>query len=175
MPASGDPAATSPGADRDVVFARRFGTGRPLGLLHGLLVSGDMFTPLAERMSARHHLVIPDLRGHGRSAALPGPYTVERLAADVVRLLDDLGVERADVLGYSHGGAVAQQVARADPHRVRRLVLVGTYAHNLGSARERVEARLSPWLLRAIGPQPMARLLARAGGGPRLTREGPGR
>jgi 3-oxoadipate enol-lactonase len=159
------------GGDDAVLFARQLGAGRPLVLLHGLLVSGEMFTPMAERLAARHRLVIPDLRGHGRSAGLLGPYPVERLAADVTRLLDRLGVARADVVGYSQGGAVAQQLARTDPQRVRRLVLACTFACNLLSARERVDALLSPWLLRAIGPGRMAGLIARAGGGPRLTRE----
>jgi 3-oxoadipate enol-lactonase len=89
------------------VFVRQAGAGRPLVLLHGLLVSGEMFDPLLPVWSARHRLIVPDLRGHGRSAGLPGPYRVERLAADVADLLDGMNVARADVLGYSQGGTVA--------------------------------------------------------------------
>jgi pimeloyl-ACP methyl ester carboxylesterase len=59
-------------------------------------------------------------------------------------LLDALGVRQADVLGYSQGGAVAQQFARAYPGRVRRLVLVGTYAYNTLTPQERLEGWLTP-------------------------------
>jgi pimeloyl-ACP methyl ester carboxylesterase len=100
MPAA-EQAAARPNGDRGALFARQVGDGQPLVLLHGLLMSGEMFAPVADALAARHRLVIPDLRGHGRSAALPGPYDVERLAADVARLMDDLGIHRADVLGYS--------------------------------------------------------------------------
>ncbi len=153
------------------MFARQVGDGQPLLLLHGLLMSGEMFAPVEDALAARRRLVIPDLRGHGKSADLPGPYAVDRLAADVARLMDELGLRRADVLGYSQGGAVAQHLAHAYPQRVRRLVLACTFASNVASTREWFEALLSPWLLRAIGPGRMAALVARAGGGPRLSRE----
>jgi 3-oxoadipate enol-lactonase len=151
------------------MFVRQVGAGRPLVLLHGLLVSGEMFDPLVDAWSPRHRLIVPDLRGHGRSAPLPGPYTVAQLAADVADLLDRLNVRRADVLGYSHGGAVAQQLARDHPHRVDRLVLACTYADNLLSRRERVEGLLSSWLLATVGPGAMTRLVARGVGGPALS------
>jgi 3-oxoadipate enol-lactonase len=151
------------------VFVRQVGTGRPLVLLHGLLVSGELFDPLVEAWSARHRLIVPDLRGHGRSAALPGPYSVGRLAADIVDLLDRLAVPRADVLGYSQGGTVAQQLARDHPDRVDRLVLACTYADNRQPRRERLEGLLSLWLLATLGPAAMAGLIARGVGGPPLS------
>ena len=86
-------------------------------------------------------------------------------------LLDTLGMGQADVLGYSQGGAVAQQFARAHPGRVRRLVLACTYAHNALSPRERLEGWLTPWLLRALGPGRLAALVGRAGGGAPLSPE----
>jgi len=51
------------------------GEGSPLVLVHGLMVSGEMFAPIVPALARRHRLVIPDLRGHGVSASLPGPYT----------------------------------------------------------------------------------------------------
>ena len=137
-------------------------------LLHGLLVSGAMFDPLLDALSARHRLIVADLRGHGRSADLPGPYAVPRLAADVAGLLDRPGVPRADVLGYSQGGTVAQQLARDHPDRVDRLVLACTFACNRLTRRERVEGLLSLALLATAGPAAMTGLIARGVGGPAL-------
>src|SRR5262245_45563603 len=67
----------------DDVFVRLAGTGAPLVLLHGLLVNGEMFDPVVPLWSGRYRLIVPDLRGHGRSAALPGPYAAPRLASDI--------------------------------------------------------------------------------------------
>ncbi|MFF2029235.1 alpha/beta fold hydrolase [Arthrobacter sp. NPDC058192] len=62
-------------APSDLLHFTERGTGGPLLLVHGLMVTGEMFEPVLERLSARHRLVIPDLRGHGRSRGLPPPYT----------------------------------------------------------------------------------------------------
>jgi pimeloyl-ACP methyl ester carboxylesterase len=124
-----------------------------------------MFDPVMPSLSAHHHVIVPDLRGHGRSGALPGPYTVEQLARDLAQLLDDLQVEVAHVLGYSQGGAVAQQLAHAYPERVRSLVLGCTFAHNALSRRERLEAMLAPWLVRILGVRRLASLAISRGGG----------
>ena len=96
---------------------REFGAGAPLLLLHGLMVTGDMFRPIVAALASEHRLIVPDLRGHGRSGNLPGPYTTEQLAADLPDLLDRLGLGTVDILGYSHGGAVAQQFAFDHPRR----------------------------------------------------------
>jgi 3-oxoadipate enol-lactonase len=114
------------------------GAGPPLLLIHGMMISGDMFEPVVETLAARHRLIVPDLRGHGRSRRLPPPYTVAQLAADLAALLDDLGLASVDVLGYSQGGAVAQQLACDHPDRCRRLVLACTYAYNMATFRERL-------------------------------------
>lgn len=69
-----------------------------------------------------------DHRGHGGSETPPGPYTVDELTTDVVRLLDDLGLDRVSFCGVSLGGAVGMQLAAAFPGRVDRLVLACTSA-----------------------------------------------
>ena len=56
------------------------GAGPPLLLVHGVMITGEMFAPVLDHFAARHRVIVPDLRGHGRSRALPPPYTVERLA-----------------------------------------------------------------------------------------------
>jgi 3-oxoadipate enol-lactonase len=136
------------------------------------MVSGEMYQPVLSQFAARHHVIVPDLRGHGRSADLPGPYNVPQLAKDLAEVLDRLKIDSADVLGYSQGGAVAQQLALDYPERVRRLVLACTYSCNLLSRRERLEGAVMPWVVRLIGPAGLARLIVFAGGGgPPLMRE----
>lgn len=49
------------------------GSGPPLVLVHGVMVTGEMFEPVLEQLAARHRVIVPDLRGHGRSRALPRP------------------------------------------------------------------------------------------------------
>ncbi|SDK07311.1 Pimeloyl-ACP methyl ester carboxylesterase [Nonomuraea maritima] len=83
--------------------------------------------PIVERAS-RHDLIFPDLRGCGRSTrGLPDDhYTPDAATADLVALLDALGVRQADVLGFSYGGYFAQRLTLAAPERVRRLVVASS-------------------------------------------------
>ncbi|MGF1506459.1 MAG: alpha/beta fold hydrolase [Anaerolineae bacterium] len=143
-----------------MVYHTDTGSGYPLILIHGLLVSGVMFKEVAPLLHAHHRLLVPDLRGHGHSHHLPGPDTIEQHAADMIALLDALGIERADVLGYSQGSTGAQQIAHHYPDRVRRLVLVCGYAFNMLTLRERVEGRLMPVLVRLLTMDQIGALMA---------------
>jgi pimeloyl-ACP methyl ester carboxylesterase len=67
------------------VYFRVEGEGEPLLFLHGLMVTGAMFDPLVELLRGRFRMLVPDLRGHGASGSLPGPYDVGALAADLPR------------------------------------------------------------------------------------------
>jgi pimeloyl-ACP methyl ester carboxylesterase len=134
------------------------GSGPPLLLVHGLMMTGDMFAPVLDRFATNHRVIVPDLRGHGRSRALPPPYTAQRLAADLVGVLQHLGVESAAVLGYSQGGAIAQQLALDWPQHCNRLVLGCTYAFNMATPREQVEGHVAPFLVRVLGPRRFAQL-----------------
>jgi pimeloyl-ACP methyl ester carboxylesterase len=149
------------------------GNGPALVLVHGLMARGAMFEPLVERLERDFMLIVPDLRGHGASGAMEGPYTVEQSAADVVELLDHVGVPAASMLGYSHGGPVCQQLARLHPGRVRRLVLACSYAYNTVTFREYLESWVFGALLSAFGGKRMARWMVREGvsigGGPPLS------
>src|SRR5262245_10652847 len=109
------------------------GAGPPLLLVHGLMMTGDMFAQVIDQFATNHRVIVPDLRGHGRSRALPPPYTARRLAADLVGTLQQLGITSTAVLGYSQGGAIAQQFALDWPERCNRLVLACTYAFNMAT------------------------------------------
>jgi pimeloyl-ACP methyl ester carboxylesterase len=139
------------------------GSGPPLLLVHGLMVTGEMFEPAVDQFATRHRVIVPDLRGHGRSRGLPPPYAVRHLAADLSRLLDHLGVESIAVLGYSQGGATAQQLALDHPEQCHRLVLACTYAFNMATPREKFEGHVLPTLVRMLGPRRFARFAVSQG------------
>jgi 3-oxoadipate enol-lactonase/4-carboxymuconolactone decarboxylase len=98
----------------------------PLLLLHSLGTSLHVWDAQAVRLARRFRLIRPDLRGHGLSGVTPGPYSMDLLAADMLALLDALGVASAHVAGLSIGGMVAQAMAHAAPGRVASLVLCDT-------------------------------------------------
>jgi 3-oxoadipate enol-lactonase len=95
---------------------------------HSLGVTLQMWQPQAEVLARRFRVVRYDLRGHGRSPVPPGPYEIADLGADVLRLLDRLGVARAHLCGLSLGGMVSLWVAAHHPRRVARLVVCCTSA-----------------------------------------------
>ena len=103
------------------------GEGIPVVLLHGLTAT-HRYVVMGSRALERsgHRVIAPDARGHGRSAPAsdPAAYGYEHLAADVVGLLDDRGVERAVLAGASMGAHTALRVALEHPSRVAGLVLV---------------------------------------------------
>lgn len=81
-----------------------------------------------DRLAGRHRLILPDLRGCGRSTRglADGRYTPDAATGDLAVLLDALGIADADVLGFSYGGLLAQRLALAAPHRVRKLVVASS-------------------------------------------------
>jgi 3-oxoadipate enol-lactonase len=127
------------------------------------MITGEMFVPVLDQFATRHRVIVPDLRGHGRSRALPPPYTAAQLAADLSRLLDHLGIASAAVLGYSQGGAIAQQFALDHPKQCDRLVLACTYAYNMATIREKIEGHLAPLILNVIGMKRFAQLIVSVG------------
>src|ERR1700758_2400333 len=103
------------------LYYETHGAGRPLVLLHGGLGSGEMFGPMLAALSERHQVIAPDLQGHGRTADIDRPLDVRLMADDIAALIDHLGLDATDVVGYSLGGKVALQTAIKYPSRVRRL------------------------------------------------------
>jgi pimeloyl-ACP methyl ester carboxylesterase len=106
------------------------GSGRPLVLLHGGLLTIDLnFGPLLEPLAASRQVIALELQGHGRTADTGRPMTIEALAGDVVALLDQLGIAEADLFGFSLGGLVAYAVAFSAPTRVGRLIAASADPH----------------------------------------------
>jgi 3-oxoadipate enol-lactonase len=142
------------------IFFRIVGKGEPLLLLHGAMASGAMFDPLIEHLRDRFRMILPDLRGHGRSGELAGPYNVPALASDLDAVLAAADCDRCAVMGYSHGGAVAQQFVRTRPEAVSRLMLACTYA--VATFRQRMELSAFLTLSRFLSPWTAAKLIARS-------------
>ncbi len=108
------------------LFVRERGKGRPLVLINGLGGTAEMLEPLEEILSATAHTIAVELPGGGRSPTPRRPLSISGLARVIVALVDALGHEQVDVLGFSLGGTVAQQLAHDAPARVRRLALAAT-------------------------------------------------
>jgi pimeloyl-ACP methyl ester carboxylesterase len=124
--------ASAPGEYADVnginLYYERHGSGRPLILLHGGLGSGEMFGPTIPLLADHHEVIAPDLQGHGRTADIDRPIDHRLMADDIAALIDHLGLEKPDVVGYSLGGGVALFLASKYPDKVNRLVLISANA-----------------------------------------------
>lgn len=108
------------------------GSGRPLVLIPGLGYSGWMWHRMIPGLADHFQVISIDNRGSGQSDKPADPYTAGTLAADVVGLLDNLGLATAHIMGHSMGGFVAQAFALDYPERLDRLVLSAT---NFGGPR----------------------------------------
>ncbi|WP_163566800.1 alpha/beta fold hydrolase [Fodinicola feengrottensis] len=104
------------------------GEGRPLVLLHGGGVHTiDLtFGPMLPALAANRQVIAVEMQGHGHTADIDRDFTIESLAGDIVALLDQLGLDRADFFGFSVGGLTALRIAMLHPERVDRLVLAST-------------------------------------------------
>ena len=141
------------------------GNGRPLVLLHGGLMTIDLnFGPLLEPLAASRQVIAVELQGHGHTADTSRPITIEALAGDVVALLDQLGIARADLFGFSLGGLVACAVALGAPSRVGKLIVASADIHRppdresppLGADRLPTPADFQAWreAYAAVAPDP---------------------
>lgn len=106
------------------------GQGQPLVLLHGAFSAiGSTFGKLLPDLAKSRQVIAFDLQGHGRTADIDRPMTIEGMADDVAAALAQLGIGQADLFGYSTGAVVALQLIIRHPELVRKLVFMsGTYS-----------------------------------------------
>jgi len=147
----------------------RHGAGRPLLLITGIGAHLDMWAPFARHAGDRE-LIAFDAPGTGLSQRPRVPLRMGGLARVVVELLDALRLERVDVLGYSFGGALAQELARRAPDRVRRLVLCATGPGLGGSPPKPLAALMLATPARYYHPRLLALTVPHIAGG-RTARE----
>lgn len=140
--------ARAPGGNR--IAWRAYGEGEPVVLVMGFMGSGHAWFRLLPHIAAGRRAIVLDNRGTGDSDRPLGLWSMDDLAADVLAVLDDAGVERAHVIGASMGGMIVQHLALAHPERVRSLALCCT------SARSGGRRGPPPWrMLASIGLRPL--------------------
>jgi haloacetate dehalogenase len=111
------------------IHLRHKGEGPPLLLIHGYPQTGYMWHKIADQLAASHHVIIPDIRGYGRSDKPPtdaahSPYAKRAMAKDMMAVMAHFGYARFDVAGHDRGGRVAHRLARDYPDAVKRLAVL---------------------------------------------------
>ena len=145
------------------LYYQIYGTGQPLILLHGGIGAIEMFEPILGELAVGRQLIGVDLQAHGRTADIDRPLTCETMADDVAALITHLGLGQVDVMGYSLGGGVAQQIAIRHPDLVRKLVIVSSAFKRAGNYPEVLEAmkQIGGHMAEMMKPSPPYQLYAR--------------
>jgi pimeloyl-ACP methyl ester carboxylesterase len=117
------------------IYFEVHGAGEPVVLLHGFSGSSQDWSSAAAQWNESFRLVVPDLRGHGRSGILLSPFRHDVAASDVIALLDHLGIDSCKGMGISGGGNVLLHVATRQPERIKAMVLVSATPYFPAQAR----------------------------------------
>jgi 3-oxoadipate enol-lactonase len=149
-------------------------------LSNSLGATRGMWDPLVPALAERYRVLTYDSRGHGKSPSPAGPWTLDDLVDDALALLDEVGTQRAHLVGVSLGGMTTMRIAARAPHRVHRQVLLCTsakpepqpYRERAAAVRERGTAAIAPavvsrWLTPAFAsshPDVVGRLEAMVAG-----------
>jgi 3-oxoadipate enol-lactonase len=115
-------------ANGQSLYYEQHGEGEPLVCLMGLAADVLAWTLQVPAFSARHHTILLDNRDSGRSSRADGAYEIADMARDTLALADALELDSFHLLGYSMGGAIAQEMACQAPERIRTLTLSVTFA-----------------------------------------------
>ncbi len=106
-----------------MLYYKIIGEGAPLIILHGLFGSGDNWRTLGKQLSENYQVILVDQANHSRSPWTE-TWSYEQAARDIIRVMDDIGLEKTHVLGHSMGGKVAMTLAQIFPERVNQLIIV---------------------------------------------------
>lgn len=141
-----------------ILHVRIVGSGPAVVLLHGYGDTGDMWAPLVAELARNHTVIVPDLRGMGLSARADKGFEKINEAADIIGVMDALGIKRADVVAHDIGNMVAYALAARNSERVTKLVLMDAPIPGIGPWEEILKTPLL-WHFRFGGPD-MERLVA---------------
>ena len=108
------------------LYYREVGDGTPLILLHGLTLSGLMWTPQIRELSRNYRVIIPDLRGHGKSSVPDHGYSFHNYVMDIKNLFDHLNLQKTHVVGLSLGGAIATEFCVAFPDSTLSAIIISS-------------------------------------------------
>jgi pimeloyl-ACP methyl ester carboxylesterase len=140
------------------IHVRVGGRGSAVVMLHGFADTGDMWAPLAVELAKDHTVVVPDLRGMGLSSHPEGGYDKKTQAHDIARVLDRLGIKKADLVTHDIGNMVGYAFAAQYPERVARWVAMDAPLPGIGTWDEIVRSPLL-WHFNFRGPD-VERLVA---------------
>jgi pimeloyl-ACP methyl ester carboxylesterase len=114
------------------IYVRVGGSGPAVVLLHGYGETGDMWAPLAARLSHDHTVIVPDLRGLGRSSRPAGGYDKKTQGEDVAGVLDALKIDKVDLVTHDIGNMVGYAFAAEHPERVKKFVIIDAPLPGIG-------------------------------------------
>jgi pimeloyl-ACP methyl ester carboxylesterase len=115
------------------VYYEVYGEGKPVVLLHGAFMTIDMnWGQLIPELSKNRKVIAIELQGHGHTPFSDRKLSHATLAADVKGVMDELKIDKADVIGYSFGGAVAYQFAIQSPERLNKMVIISATYKSTG-------------------------------------------
>lgn len=139
------------------IHVRIGGSGPAVVLIHGFGETGDMWAPLAASLVRNHTVIVPDLRGMGRSSTPAGGFSKMNQATDIAALMDALKVVRSDVVAHDIGNMVAFAFAEKYPGRIAKLVVIDAPIPGIGPWDE-IAKSPATWHFRFGGPD-MERLV----------------
>lgn len=157
--------------DGEPLYYETHGSGEPLLLVTGLNGLASFWKPHVEVLARRFTLILHDHRGTGASSLKPLAFSVEQMMADVLALMDALGIRSADILGHSTGGAIGQVLAVERPERVRRLLISASWPGRDPYFDLLFETRAA--VLRTFGPSEYVRQTVLIGMPPTWLRDHP--
>src|SRR5690242_8876196 len=123
------------------IYYESHGSGEPLLLVSGLGGVAAYWKPNLPALAAKYRVIVHDHRGIGQSSRSMIKYSVDQMTDDVLRLMDQLKIERAHLVGHSTGGAIGQTLAIKEPQRLKSMVLFSTWTKSDPFFRRIFEAR----------------------------------
>ena len=107
------------------IYYEVYGEGDPVILLHGGLGNGTYWANQIPVLAEEFQVIVMDSRGHGRSSFNDTPISYDLMSSDVLALLDHLGIEQTDLVGWSDGGIIGLDIALSNPERLKKVVAYG--------------------------------------------------
>lgn len=138
------------------------GSGQPVLLIHGLGSSGLDWENQIPALSPHYQVITVDVRGHGRSAKPPGPYSIPMFTQDILELIQHLQIEALHLVGLSMGGMISFQMMVDKPEIVKSAVILNSGpALKVRTFKERMAVWTRKFLMRALGLSTLAKVLSK--------------
>ncbi len=123
------------------LYYEEVGQGMPIVLVHGYPLDHSIWKETAERLARYARVILPDLRGYGKSPRTDGVYSMRLMADDLLMMLDSLGIDKVIMAGHSMGGYITLEFAHSHPDRLAGLGLIAS--QTAGDGMEKRQNRLA--------------------------------